>query len=319
MDIKDIVEKWSIDKFIYDKMGKIIINIIRQELSNTEIFPEISLRIKDLLSIVKKIKRHKENYSYGDLKDKLGIRIICTFESELDIIDSTIKNFFNVERLEYKKTDYNILDYKSNHYDVYINSELKEFKEIRQYNSYVFEIQVRTFNQHAWSNASHKLLYKNEKDLPDELKRKLYRLLVLYELADQEIENINSYRRGENIEFTSLLAKIEGKFYKYAKVDYDKEITTDNMAFLSTIFTKENKENINNGIESFIDMNRNKIEAIFNDNRFRFHEIPLLTQPEIFIMWYALENFENILIDRWNNYFDFYDSEQVQTFWGIVG
>ena len=75
------------------------------------------------------------------------------------------------------------------------NKDIPEFKNIRQYENHMFEIQVRTLNQHAWSNASHKLSYKHDGDLPHELQRKLYRLLALYELADQEIENINILKR----------------------------------------------------------------------------------------------------------------------------
>ena len=320
MDVANIVASWNQDKPIYKKIETVVVDVLKKEVSNSEILPEITSRTKELLSIVKKIKKklQEKDYSYDNLNDKLGIRIICTFESELDIVDSIIKRNFTVKKTEYKKnnSDYNVLNYQSNHYDVCIDKNIPEFKNIRQYENRVFEIQVRTLNQHAWSNASHKLSYKHDGDLPHELQRKLYRLLALYELADQEIENINNYLKAEENSFMNLLSKIEGKFYKYAKIDYDKEITIDSLTFFSTIFNEQKEFLLKNGIEKFVSDNDKKITAIFEENRFRFHEIPIITQPEIFIMWFSLENFENALTDNWNNHFDYSDLEKIQTLWG---
>jgi len=325
MNIDNIVNKWKDDETIYKKIEKSVFKVIKKELSNLGIFPEISSRTKELLSIIKKIKsknRTKEkNYSYEDLKDKLGIRIICTFKSELDIVGEVIKRFFIFHNQpDYKKgyADYKTLDYQSIHYDVYVNNERKEFKNIKQYNTYVFEIQVRTLNQHAWSNASHKLSYKQEEKLPDEYNRKLYRLLALYELADQEIENINIYLKNGNISSMDILSKIEGKFYKYAEKDYGQETTINNLEILKNIFGEEREKIINDKINEFIEVNDKKIQGIFDENRFRFHEMLILTQPEIFVIWFAIENFENILADNWNNHFDYEEFEQAKTLWAII-
>jgi len=322
MDIGNIVERWNQDEAIYIKIEKSVFDVIRKELSDVEILPEMSSRIKNLLSLVKKIKKksQEKDYSYDHITDRLGIRIICTFESELGIVDEMINRLFKVKKAEYKKnnSEYNILNYQSNHYDVSINSQKDEFRKIKQYEDYMFEIQVRTSNQHAWSSAAHKLSYKHENELPKELKRKLYRLLALYELADQEIENINSYLKNTNVGFANMLSKIEGKFYKYAKVNYDKDITLDSLSFFASIFTGENERSLVTEIEQFIEDNDSKITSIFNENRFRFHEISILTQPEIFIMWFAIEKFENLLTDNWNNHFDYSDLEQIQVLWGIT-
>jgi len=321
MVIQDIVDSWHNDEPIYNKIGNCVTKAIKKHISESEILPEISFRTKELLSIVKKIKKKQceKEYSYSSLNDKLGIRIICTFESELDIIDEFIKKYFIIVKADYKKADldFNTLNYQSNHYDVKINSEIKDFKSINKYVNCIFEIQVRTLNQHAWSNAAHKLSYKQDCDLPSNFKRKLYRLLSLYELSDQEIETINNFIIDENKDnINGLLQKIEGKIYKYAKVDYDRETTLYNLSIFKKIFSSNNVNKIKSEIESFIDVNDKKIRSIFKENKFRFYEIPFLTQPEIFIVWFALENFEFCLIDNWNNYFDSFDLEQIQILWG---
>lgn len=321
MLIQEIVNSWHNDEPIYNKIGSCVSKVIKSHISEYEILPEISFRTKELLSIVKKIKKKQceKEYSYDSLKDKLGIRIICTFESELKIVDKLLKEYFIIENAEYKKEnlDFNKLDYQSNHYDVKIKSELIDFKSIKKYDNYVFEVQVRTLNQHAWANAAHKLSYKQDCDLPSDVKRKLYRLLSLYELSDQEIEAINKHLINETKSpLDGILHKIEGKIYKYAKVDFDRETTLYTLNSLNKFISATNLNKIQHEIESFINDNDVKIRNIFIENEIRFHEISFLTQPEIFIIWYALENFEFSLIDNWNNYFDSSDLDQIKTLWG---
>ncbi|WP_448788810.1 hypothetical protein [Bacteroides graminisolvens] len=323
LDIQHIVDSWTKDELIYKKIGKCTSDFIRAQISEYEILPEISFRTKELLSIIKKIKKKQlsKEYSYENLNDKLGVRIICSFESELNIVDHFLKEFFNIVKVEYKKDEliFDKLDYQSNHYDVTIKSELNPFASIKDYKDFVFEIQVRTLNQHAWSNAAHGLSYKQDKELPDEIKRRIYRLLALYELADQEIEFVNSYLKNQNTDLSySILQKLEGKIYKYAKVDYDKEYSIDVLRIFSSIFQNDKMHQINENIDTFVSNYHEKIKRIFDENRFRFYEISFLTQPEIFVSWYALENFEYTLTDSWDNYFDSEDLEQIRTLWGKV-
>jgi putative GTP pyrophosphokinase len=54
------------------------------------------------------------------------------------------------------------------------------------------ELQVRTVLQHAWAAVSHKLQYKREDDIPVQLRRKLFRLSALFELADDEFISLRS-------------------------------------------------------------------------------------------------------------------------------
>src|ERR1700690_3888715 len=56
------------------------------------------------------------------------------------------------------------------------------------------EIQVRTTAQHIWAEASQTLLYKNEKAVPQTLKRAIYRVSALLETVDLEFERVLSDR-----------------------------------------------------------------------------------------------------------------------------
>ncbi len=323
-EIRSIVHTWTIDEAKYLKIGIKATTNLKTLLLKNGILAEISYRTKELHSIIKKIDKHRKDgkkCEYCTLKDRLGLRIICIFESELQTIDAIIKNAFKVNSIEYKKKNlkFNELGYQSNHYDVFLNEDdAITFEDTTDSSNYIFEIQVRTLNQHAWSDAAHQLSYKQDTVLPDEMQHKLYRLLTLYELADQEIENIHKYlheQHSSNPAF-DIVQKLEKYFYRYAQIDYDRDITKYYTNKLSAIFESTEIEDINNNIESFIQSNESKILSIFAENRCRFHEVVNITQPEIFIIWYALEKFEYSLINKWNDHFDHQELTLITNIWG---
>ena len=315
LDIAQISNQWNLDEPKLNALGQQVVSFLKKGLFSLELHPEISYRTKEIQSIIKKIqkKRKEKPYEYNDLRDKLGIRIICPFLSDVDLVDTFLHKHFVVRDEEKKKEkiDFNKLDYQSNHYDVSVKNELIEFD-----NEFIFEIQVRTMNQHAWANSAHILYYKQDIELPDEMKHKIYRLLSLYELADEEFQKVNEYlkSRKDDLIYT-LLRKLEGKLYKYAETDFDREFSVENLTTLLSFFTQEEQNRIDSEIELFIRDNDSKIQHIFNDNRSRYADIPLLTQPEIFVIWYGLEKYLFSITDNWNNHFDENELEMIQTLW----
>ncbi|GHT07594.1 hypothetical protein AGMMS49525_16750 [Bacteroidia bacterium] len=315
IDVAQISEQWNIDEPKLNLLGQQVVSFLKKGLFSMELHPEISYRTKEIQSIIKKIqKKQKEKpCEYNDLRDKLGVRIICPFLSDIDKIDAFLKENFIIRKEEKKKEkiDFNKLDYQSNHYDVSVKNELIDFDK-----EFIFEIQVRTMNQHAWANSAHILYYKQDIELPDEMKHRIYRLLSLYELADEEFQKVNDFlkTRKDDLVYT-LLRKLEGKLYKYAETDFDRELSVENLTTILTFFTKEEQNKIDTEINTFIEANNIKIQHIFNDNRNRYAEIPLLTQPEIFVIWYGLEKYLFSITDNWNEHFDKSELEIIQTLW----
>lgn len=316
IDIEQISKQWSIEEPKLNNLGQKIVTFLRKELFSIELHPEISYRTKEIHSLIKKIqKKQKESglYSYNDLRDKLGIRIICPFLSDLEVVDTCLKEKFIIRKEEKKKDsiDFNRLDYQSNHYDVSVNSNIIDFDT-----NFIFEIQVRTMNQHAWANSAHILYYKQDIVLPDEMKHRIYRLLSLYELADEEFLKVNDFLKARKDDFVyTLLRRLEGKIYRFAETDFDRELSVENLSKILDFFSDEEINSLDQHIDTFIEENHAKILHIFNDNRNRFAEIPMLTQPEIFVIWWGIENFPFSITDNWNNFFEESEIETIQTLW----
>lgn len=324
MDIKQIAEAWKVDEPKYKELGGLVATFLKSTITECEILPEISSRAKELLSIVKKIKKKRReegrgNYYYNDLNDKLGVRIICGFQEEMNTIDIYLHKYFDIKKVERKKENLDIktLDYISNHYDASIKPSVKQFAKHSHLKDLVFEIQVRTLNQHAWANTAHSLSYKQEADIPPSLMRKVYRLLSLYEIADDEFSAVNKalIEHPDNTVY-AILKKLESKFYKYAQVDYDRETSLYTLRILLSYLSSEEIQSVFRNIEIFIKTNEERIQRTFLENSERYFEIPFLTQPEIFLIWFCLEKFPYSITDNWVNDFDNDELEQITTLWG---
>lgn len=321
MNVQEIADLWKNDEPKFNELGILVSTFIKSKITEIEILPEVSARTKDLLSIVKKVKKkiREKEYSYSHLNDKLGIRIICTFQTEMDSIDEFLNKYFEIVNVEKKKENLDVktLDYISNHYDAKIKTSIKEFKKHKDLENLIFEIQVRTLNQHAWANTAHTLSYKQEAELPHSLMRKVYRLLSLYEIADDEFSIVNkSLIENADTKVYGVLRKLESKTYKYAKIDFDRETSLFVIRKILNYLTANQIQNVITEIDKFIQKHNKKIEKIFDKNRDRFFEIPILSQPEIFLLWFCLEKFPYAITDNWSNDFDLGEIEQVKTLWG---
>jgi len=320
--VQEIAAAWGKEEPEYKKLGEVISSFIKSHITELEILPEVSYRTKDLLSIIKKIrkKQREKEYNFSSINDKLGLRIICLFQEDMNTVDSFIKNNFQVKKAEYKQEElnYNKLDYISNHYDLSIDSSHLYFSKHKQYSDLIFELQVRTLNQHAWSNAAHSLAYKQEADISPVLKRKIYRLLSLYEIADDEFSSVNKtlLNLPDNKVYT-IIRKLESKIYKFAQVDYDRDTSLYTIRILLSYFTVDEVDSIISGLDEFIVANEQKIRRIFDENRNRYFEMPILTQPEVFLIWHALEKYFFSIEDNWGNNFEISDLQQLSNLWGL--
>ena len=72
------------------------------------------------------------------------------------------------------------------------------------------EIQIRSILQHAWAEIEHDLCYKNSTPLPRKIKRRMYRLAGVLELADKEFSAVKYDLNRLNFRFlNTMMARIQ--------------------------------------------------------------------------------------------------------------
>ncbi len=145
----------------------------------------ISSRIKEVSSLLDKIRRKNIDNPFENIHDIVGFRVVCLFLSDLEEIGNIIRREFDVfeEDDKVNDTELNIFGYMSLHLKAKLKITFEspygeEIKEIP------FEIQVRTIAQDAWAAISHYLDYKKKSVIPDQVKRDFHALSGLFYVAD---------------------------------------------------------------------------------------------------------------------------------------
>ncbi len=168
----------------------------------------VSARIKDREECISKFKRKylTEIEATGDnyfiqnhITDLVGLRVVCLHLDDIKLIQTLIEgNFKEIDITDKSSQLDNTEDkfgYKGLHLDLMINDARSALPEYSKFKDVVFELQIRTIIQDAWSVLDHKIKYK--RNIPIELKRRINRLSALFEVADEEFLRIKGETQKE--------------------------------------------------------------------------------------------------------------------------
>ena len=122
-----------------------------------------------------------------NVHDMIGIRIVCSFLSDVYDIVSIIKSsneFIIKDESDYIKNPKDS-GYSSYHLNVLIPLHLEEITEYVE-----AEIQIRTVAMDCWASLEHKLDYKLPKSVPAEIKKELVACASEIEKLDLKMQKL---------------------------------------------------------------------------------------------------------------------------------
>lgn len=146
------------------------------------------------------LETKQEAYAIQDhISDLIGLRIVCLYEDDVDVVKDVLFNHFDVlevtdKTLALENTE-GSFGYKGLHLDLKLGDARRVLPEYTAYSDLSFEVQVRTVIQDSWSVLDHKIKYK--KSIPNFLKRRINTLAALFELADREFRAIRDSTEDE--------------------------------------------------------------------------------------------------------------------------
>lgn len=176
-----------------DSVASLLSNLIAQEQIPIH---TIDGRAKEVDSFREKVTRDGKHYAepLKEIMDLAGVRVVTHDKSARDRVCKLIEREFNVDLENSVDKGAQLKDNEFGYHSVHFVSQFVErrlaLKEYEPFRDLVVEIQIRTVLQHAWSVIDQKLRYKRDADVPSELKRRLYRISGLLELADDEFSRI---------------------------------------------------------------------------------------------------------------------------------
>ena len=182
-------------KFAMDEV-KTKIDILNQEFNYIHEYnpiEHVKTRLKTPESILKKVYRKGYELSLDSIKENIhdiaGIRIICSFVSDIYKISEMLAKQEDIQVIMYK--DY-IKNPKPNGYrSLHLVVKVPVFMSDRVENVSV-EIQIRTIAMDFWASLEHKIYYKYDKDVPEDLIRQLKEAAEAAAELDKKMENIHN-------------------------------------------------------------------------------------------------------------------------------
>lgn len=149
-------------------------------------------RIKSLDSAAKKLQRKGFEITSDNLQahvhDMIGVRIVCSFLSDVYEIVDRIKNssrFIVKDESDYIKNPKNS-GYSSYHINVLVPIDIENTTEYVE-----AEIQVRTVSMDCWASLDHKLRYKLPKTIPEYIENSMYERAIEMMEHDKKMQILN--------------------------------------------------------------------------------------------------------------------------------
>ena len=200
--MSDGVDSWETMMLLYKSALMEVgtkLEILNEEFKHIHQYnpiEHIKQRIKSPESIVKKLKTRGLDSTIENMRefinDIAGIRVICSFTSDIYRIAEMIRNQNDIKVISVK--DYIISPkesgYKSFHMivsvPIYLSDSVVDTK---------VEIQIRTVAMDFWASLEHKVNYKLDQDDSDEeiknIRRRLYDCAQMVSVLDDEMLALN--------------------------------------------------------------------------------------------------------------------------------
>ncbi|WP_040977690.1 GTP pyrophosphokinase [Oceanobacillus jeddahense] len=224
-------------KFALDEMNTKL-NILQEEFEHIHDYNPIEhlkSRIKSPESILRKCQRKNipitQNYIGNHIKDIAGIRIVCSFISDIYKISEMIQGQKDIKVIETK--DY-IKHPKPNGYkSLHLILSIPVFFSDRQEEVFI-EIQIRTVAMDFWASLEHKIYYKYDGEVPAHLIEELTTSANIANQLDEKMEvlhaEINEAKDDKNSESQMDFLPLDNKRYPLPK------------QLLESLMEKSNKE-----------------------------------------------------------------------------
>ncbi len=192
------VDSWKTVMFLYNSALKEVgtkLEILRDEFQYIHKYNPIEYiksRIKEPESIVKKLKRNGYESTIDNMvayvKDIAGIRIVCSFTSDIYRLAEMIGKQNDLTVVSVKDYIKNPKDsgYKSYHMLVTVPIFLSD----RVVDTKV-EIQIRTIAMDFWASLEHKIYYKFEGNAPEYISRDLRECAGIVSMLDAKMLSLN--------------------------------------------------------------------------------------------------------------------------------
>jgi ppGpp synthetase/RelA/SpoT-type nucleotidyltranferase len=316
-DLDDVRRRWLEVRPRFEQFGSEVANRLRRSLRDKGIWGDVSSRAKEVDSLIRKLIK-KPSKTYESLGDKAGVRIVLRYKDEIQPAIAIANKLFDcsepddkVESLGPEK-----VGYLSTHVDVRLYSHdalATRFPSA----SFSAELQVRTLAQHLWSEMSHDTIYKNDETLvplPVPLKRRIFILAGLIEVADDEFNRLN--KEMPTIPEVELLKSLECNYFKLTTRRGDPEVSLELIRALYPLYRQDTRE-IAAHLDEFYSSHEEVLRSVYEEAETAHDRSAFLYQPEALMIYDLLSTDATQIRRAWNERYPERELERIANAFGI--
>lgn len=153
----------------------------------------IESRLKSIKSIVEKVKEKNLPVTLENIRENItdiaGIRVICNYIDDIYRVEELLLNQNDVKLL--RRRDYIKAPKQSGYQSLHLIAEIPIFLSDGAVPIPV-EIQIRTIAMDFWASLEHKLKYKTDNEVEEDLRYRLKICAEAIQELDTEMQNINN-------------------------------------------------------------------------------------------------------------------------------
>lgn len=320
-DIDQWREQWITERPQYEEFAKYLHERIEKIIRQLGISAEVAHRPKEVHSLVKKLLL-KNKHTYDTLPDKVGVRVVARYRSELPLILQEIQRAFQYRQFEDKGDNLGIdrFGYRSIHVDglclVESDERVRDFPPVR----FFAELQIRTFAQHLWSEISHDTFYKNDETivaLDSDMKRRVNLMAGHIEVADREFDKMNN--ELPNLPEARLLVELEKLYYRLTAHRPNLQLSLDVIHLLLPLYKEHSESEI---MDRHICPTFLQSEGMLKDVYSRSEDEPqvsaFLFQPEALLLYDRIKADPDAILTAWTAQYPPTELERIANTFGLA-
>lgn len=241
-------------------------------------------RVKTRRSLIRKLAKDGSEVLRGwnEITDKVGLRVIVSTKRDRKAVARVLEQHgWTSCAREDKRARTKMLEYTGVHVTVHDGCQVDS-----QGGPILCEIQIRTRAQDAWSVVSHKLTYKGLIKLPSSAERVVWRLSVLAEIFDDDIQRM--FKKRESMPAFEMARALEYLDDKYGEVLGEPGQGPGDLDIMSVLweaYSPEERANFRDLIDSFLadhsDLSSQIVERQPGSAAYMESRDWLSTQPEV--------------------------------------
>jgi ppGpp synthetase/RelA/SpoT-type nucleotidyltranferase len=311
-------ERYIVERPQYVELAERVSSMLKAETRRRGLACTIESRAKDVPSFVKKALRKPYTSPWEEIRDKAGVRVVTVYQETIAQAEAVVRELFEVHHYDDKRLalEPDKLDYLGVHFEVTIprwrlNGGCEGLEDL------VCEIQLHTRAQNLWATVSHELVYKTGQLPPVDVKRSIYRLMALLELFDEEVaRGWERVMAQPGFQEARILADLEFHFCSLTARSWDPQLSRRIVEILRPLLSEAEIGEFRARLDTFVERNRSKLEAIFADYR-EDDRNPLVSQPESLLVFERLEHDRFQLTELWVQHLPDSLLRSFSDIWGI--